>query len=227
MGNRESAGAPDVPDELMMAMRENNCPNVSQMLVTNPALINAQDWLFGMTPLQHAISFGHIDVISLLIQHGANIHDSSNYPAMHSASAYDRPDVVRFLLSLGADPMAVREETGETPLHVAAKAGCNSVIEALLQHGCDINALDLRGASPLMNAATEDRPEAVRLLLSRGAMTQLQNQDGQTVFDIVSTNGSSEVAQVLDTVCCKFEFGIVSIVFHILNPDHLPSKSHL
>ncbi|MBI2504297.1 MAG: ankyrin repeat domain-containing protein [Candidatus Latescibacteria bacterium] len=74
--------------------------------------------------------------------------------------------LVRAMLRCGADVTA--QYKGRTALHCAAKAGFVNVVEALIEHGGDVNALNDRGQTPLdevENAARSIDREPVRRLL--------------------------------------------------------------
>ena len=60
-------------------------------------------------------------------------------------------------------------EEGETLLHVAARAGAESVVEVLLAAGADPNARNGRGETPLHHAAWRGSVGAVEALLDAGA----------------------------------------------------------
>jgi truncated hemoglobin YjbI/ankyrin repeat protein len=79
--------------------------------------------------------------------------------------------LARSLLRYGADTAA--RYKGRTALHCAAKAGFVSVVEALIEHGADVNALNDRGQTPLAeveNAGRSiDREPVRRLLIAHGA----------------------------------------------------------
>jgi ankyrin repeat protein len=72
--------------------------------------------------------------------------------------------------------------------------------EALLQAGCDINAADSKGRTPLMYAVRYQRPTAVRLLLEHGANTKAKDKSGLTALDLAKQFGNKEIIARLATV---------------------------
>ena len=84
-------------------------------------------------------------------------------------------DVARFI-RLGADVnyRYLPEEFGFTPLHVAAYGADLLKMELLVEAGCDVNALDVDGATPLDRAiARHNRIEVVDYLVEHGALRGL------------------------------------------------------
>ena len=83
----------------------------------------------------------------------------------------ENPVLAQALLRYGADTAA--RYKGRTALHCAAKAGFVNVVEALIEHGGDVNALNDRQQTPLdevENAGKSIAREPMRrLLLAHGA----------------------------------------------------------
>ncbi|HKQ79010.1 MAG TPA: ankyrin repeat domain-containing protein [Blastocatellia bacterium] len=70
---------------------------------------------------------------------------------------------------------------------------------ALLQAGCDVNAADVNGRTPLMYAALYNRPTAVQLLLEAGANVRAQDKDGMTALDLTKKMGNQEIIKLLNS----------------------------
>ena len=62
--------------------------------------------------------------------------------------------MVQCLLFVGADVNTARAESKETPLHDAAILGHFNTIKLLLAYGADIKAVNIRGKTPLDEAAS-------------------------------------------------------------------------
>jgi len=76
------------------------------------------------TPLMEAASAGHVDIVKLLISHGADVNaqsTSGNTPLMY-ACAGGHVECVKTLLAKNAN-VEDHNENGHTPLMEAASAG--------------------------------------------------------------------------------------------------------
>jgi len=71
--------------------------------------------------------------------------------------------------------------------------------ETLLQAGCDVNAADSNGRTPLMYAARYRRGATVRLLLERGANIKARDKDGMTALDLAKQPDNQEVIKLLQS----------------------------
>ena len=101
--------------------------------------------------LMHAAArYGHADILSLLLEHGADVdeRDASQTP-LHRALYFGKLEAVRFLLDRGADINA-RHDLDWTPLHFAVRGEVKDIqiVRLLLEHGADVNARDGRGKTP-------------------------------------------------------------------------------
>jgi ankyrin repeat protein len=85
----------------------------------------------------------------------------------------------------------------EIYLEVKADKALQLIGENLLQAGCDVNAADSNGRTPLMYAARYSRLTAVRLLLEAGASIKARDKDGMTALDLAESWGNQEIIRLL------------------------------
>ena len=114
-----------------------------------------------------------------------NSRNTNGLTALFAASISGIPDVVEFLIQLGADvnrkngpPRNVGQRNfyieGQTPLHAAAASNHIHILEILLQKGADINAQDRKGQTPLIEAVQFGNPATVEFLLLHNANPNLR-----------------------------------------------------
>ena len=171
---------------LLIAAAYDGATEAARLLIEKGADVNARD-NSGMSVLEQAASSNHIELVRLLLAKGANVNtvDEGGSTALMSAAGNgDRnATLVRLLLEHGA---AVNVKSGDsaeivkngpialghlTPLQLASGQGNYETVEALVQAGADVDAKDVRNASPLVFAVATDHanPNIVKLLLARGA----------------------------------------------------------
>ena len=89
-------------------------------------------------------------------------------------------------------------KTGFVGLHIAAQEGFCDIMELLLDHAdTDINVQNVNGYTPLHSAAYYNRPDAVKMLLQRGADVRKTTHDGYTPIICASLNNSIDSLSVL------------------------------
>ncbi|MEZ5392722.1 MAG: ankyrin repeat domain-containing protein [Bryobacterales bacterium] len=160
-----TAGQPD--RALIAAAKADNPAAVSAMLERG-ADANVQE-PDGSTALAWAAMRSNSATATALLDAGAdaNLANAMGVSPLAIAIENGARDIVELLLAHGADPNHTREN-GETPLMIAAHLGLTDVMRMLLDAGADPNAAEHKfQQTALMWAA--GHPEAVRLLLERGA----------------------------------------------------------
>ena len=155
------------PEALVHAARDDDRSAVSALLQRG-ADPDAREG-DGATALAWAAIRGNSAIAALLLDAGADPDAANALGITPLALAIENGagKVARLILESGADPDA-RRESGESPLMTATRLGQVDLMALLLDRGADPNARESRfGQSALMWAA--GNPEAVRLLLGRGA----------------------------------------------------------
>ena len=105
------------------------------------------------------------------------------YPLWEAAKTGDRV-LIEKLIKEGADKEHAENELGYSPIY-RAKDG--ETIKLLIKLGCNINAKDNDGNTPLMDmVGMLGAKEKIKTLLELGADTSIKNKEGKTVFDLVA-----------------------------------------
>ncbi|CAK9172789.1 unnamed protein product [Ilex paraguariensis] len=124
---------------------------------------------------------------------------------LHVSAGYNKVEVVKFLLGWrGPEKVELEAKNmyGETPLHMAAKNGCNEAAEMLLAHGAFIEAKANNGMTPLHLAVWHSlRAEdcsTVKTLLENNADCCAKDNEGLTPLNHLSQGpGSEKLRQLL------------------------------
>lgn len=205
------AGAfPDDQKNLFNAVRSGNIAEVKRCLAagakinsreivrTKPRLDDpsAKTETQGDTPLMIASYDGRLEVVKLLLAHGADVNltgEAGYTPLMH-AMRHRHADVAVLLLKNGAKPDQ-RNENGQTAICFAANENDAALVTLLLDLGADING----GTSwtPLMDAAYNGQIDMVKLLLKRGANVNPQRDIYMTPLECALVQGNDDVATLL------------------------------
>ncbi len=177
----------------------------------------------GRTPLHNAITSGNIDTVKLLIDRGAklDVADEDGITPMQLATEYDRDDIGTLLAKSGTLPLtltqAIRygsdddvtrllaanadvkayDESGDTPLQIAAQYGRLAIVTALLEKGADVNALNSETSQTPRAAAAAGQTEVVRLLLSKGANMMVKGASDYTPLHAAAREGHTDIVQML------------------------------
>ncbi len=162
-------------------------------------------WLHTMdetfeTPLSRAEHSDHGVLTELMIQQERGDHevDLSDSSLLHRSAAMGLGNVVKTLLSEGADP-DLRDINGETPLHSAARNGHTEIAGMLVDAGANSNAASHQGVTPLHWAALTGDAVTTDLLLDAGAdpLMPAAHLDGLTPLALARVMGYTSVSQCL------------------------------
>ena len=99
----------------------NNRPRLMEVLLGAGASVDDTD-LEGRTALHVASFYGHVEVVRLLLEHGAQLNtatSTSRSTPLHLAALSGHIEVVVELLKAGADPNITMNLIWETPLHLS------------------------------------------------------------------------------------------------------------
>ncbi|KAL6648373.1 hypothetical protein ACP70R_012597 [Stipagrostis hirtigluma subsp. patula] len=181
-------------------------------LCVHPDVVNRHK----QTALMLAAMHGRTDCVRRLLDAGANIvmFDSSHgRTCLHYAAYYGHADSLRAILAAAKSaPVSqswgfarfvnVRDDTGATPLHLAARQGWRRCVHVLLENGAIVSAssgaFGFPGSTPLHLAARGGNLDCVRQLLSWGADRLQRDSVGRIPYEVAVKRGHVACAALLN-----------------------------
>lgn len=225
-----------------------DCTRAKEILKDNPRLVFAKD-IDGWTPLHWAALHGNKEAVELLLANGANprAEDNTGQMPWHKASGIGSDkDTLELLRQLGGgdifeaarkadlksvrailenypDLARVKDEDGDTPLHLAAASGTigghrsafmdlerrmrgfelpakrsyRDVVELLIANGSDVNASNNKGDTPLIVASFHDNKGVVELLLANNADVNAKTHTGWSSLRAAASEENKEIEELL------------------------------
>ncbi|WCR59706.1 MAG: Phosphocholine transferase AnkX [Wolbachia endosymbiont of Ctenocephalides felis wCfeF] len=151
-----------------------------------------------------ALSCAREEILQALINHKYGLEKDS---LLHLAAMLNEANAVRFLLNKGVN---VNEQNAllHTPLHLAAGAGHEGIVEILIKEGnADKDILDVRNHAAMHYAVNNKKLEVVKLLSNLGANVNIAGS-GRNAMKLsplhvaISSSNYDERDLCLDIVRC-------------------------
>ena len=149
-----------------------------------------------MSPLWCAAVANKLDIVKILISHGALVNSPSDTEStpVRSACYMTNIEVVKYLVDNGADLHKPNVNGGTCLINsVQSVELCNFLIDK----GADVNAQDNSGNLALHYAIREGRFETVRLLLDRKSDPYVKNDFGDDAIQTAALRGHAEIFEYL------------------------------
>lgn len=159
--------------DIFEAAAVGNCERLRHLIAqdaTSVRAVSADGW----TPLHLAAAFAGPEPVTLLLEHGAHIHQFSHNPLRNQ------------------------------PLHACISLNNSvDVVRVLLEAGADVNASQHGGYTPLLQAAAAGKKEIALLLLESGARPDCVCDRGKSAADYATERGHAEIAEILASYTAK------------------------
>ena len=187
-----------------MAAKEGYVSTLQTLIAAGASLgaTDAHNW----TPLHFIAQRG--DLASFVLLHGTTaplLTPSSASALLTAAVRGGSPEMVGSLLLSGTATAQICVDTGETPVHAAAREGFLDALTFLSEAGFDLSAADEEGRTPLHHVPTgyghasggtarhEDFVAAAELLLAAGCRANAPDAHFCTPVHIAAGCGSSDM----------------------------------
>ncbi|KAJ9269877.1 hypothetical protein DTO212C5_4051 [Paecilomyces variotii] len=179
---------------------------IVRTLLLHGARVSVGGDIIAGTPIQAAAGSGHIGTIHLLIDHGTRVDGVHGSSALRSASAGGQQEVVRMLLSHGADPNARSSDSG-TALQSASSNGHTDIVRLLINSGANVKAendLDPEGTNPyyiihnaLHKATSGGHGDIAHILIDHGIDIDAHNHRHETALQVACSKGNRDLVELL------------------------------
>ena len=182
---------------LMMASQKGNV-DAMRLLLNSGANYDIED-NYGNTWLHYAVDGGCCKILQTAIDLGANVNAANTQhhkTALILASEKGNLDAINVLLDAGAK-QSIKDVNDNTWLHYAVAGGCSKeVLQAIIDLGADVNAVNTRKETALMLASKKGNIDGINALLDAGANKTIDDANGSTLLHY-ALGCSKEVLQTV------------------------------
>lgn len=168
----------------------------------------------GDTALVLAAQLGHADIVSVLLEHGAdpNLANLEGDTPLSVAAEQGHDKIVAMLLAKGVDPneaqrsapaytaratIGIKPEERNPPVCLAAQGGYEETVKVLLEKGADPDVAGFAGKTALFWAVERGYVKVANLLLDHHANPDIQSAAGMTPLMEASQDGRVELVRDL------------------------------
>ncbi len=181
---------------LIESIVKNNTANVALLLNrgTNPDAVSET----GNSALMYATEAGIMEIMTLLVEHGADVNFTgfNNETPLFLAIFANDFQATKYLLEKGANPN-VKDIFGVTPLIYASATNQYQSADLLMFYNADETIRDSDGNDPLIAAVTFENLETSDVLLQDGLNPDVQDNEGNTPLIIAVEHGNYDILDLL------------------------------
>jgi ankyrin repeat protein len=156
----------------------------------------------GRPLITRATRLGSVEMVLLLIAHGANVDalDPIGFTPLMEAARLGDASISEVLLKQGANPnhTAFKKGLSFTPMHQVAVGGSLEVLDVLLNVDALIDPLDSMGTTPAIWALFEGKKDLCLKFLNSGANPELKNEDDMSIASVARQYDVKEIVSWLD-----------------------------
>ena len=205
-------------------------------VASSSSSVSSTSLSFPKDEIIHAIQIGNLESLKTYISHeNVNLFkDRSGNSILHIATNFEKFQIVKWLITLGADlnlqcngntVLSLALSKGQFELfdfyiksnadckgrnqlnllHEAANKNRSDYVELLIERGADPNQLNSLHYTPLTIAVNHGNKTICQILLENGACATIPDKKGNTVLHLACSMGDADLIQVLiDNTECDF-----------------------
>jgi ankyrin repeat protein len=152
----------------------------------------------GHNPLVSAVYSKDLSTVKYLVANNFRINENDDYgeTPLIVAAKLGNPDLTRYLLDAGADPI-IADREGRTSLMWAAQSKDINVTKMILNVDSDINRRSKAGYTAFMLATISGHEEMMEFLIKRGANPHFKDRRGNNIAYLAALSGNPNVLGTL------------------------------
>jgi ankyrin repeat protein len=184
---KHGCSAPDI----LVASALGKIEVIDAILKKDPASLKQRTDADKQTPLHLASIFGKKEAAARLLAAGAPVDSRNewNITPLYLATGSGATEVMKLLISKGANVRARAVDPPPEPIHVAVSNDLPVATAVLIESGAPVDALAQDGMTPLLIAADGGFADLVDVLLKHGAKVDAKREDGQTAMHLAAERG--------------------------------------
>jgi len=171
------------------------------------SIINAQESLLKIgipirvESMAQCVAENRVKEISFFLDAGFSVNSRNNtgVPMLHIAARNRNRDVIRFLITSGADVNLLAEDRGSTALIDSVMAHHHEIADDLINAGTDLNVKDKNGQTALIVAAGASKEKMVEMLLKAGADADIPDSLGASARKYASLFKNEAILALFST----------------------------
>lgn len=188
---------------LFQEIENQNIQQIERIVANQPDLLTSRNQS-GDTPVLKAARTGNLQIVSLLLQHGADATavNNKNRDILNIAVTIQNPDLAKMALAAGANPQMVTSIYQGSALIYASAKGQDAIVDMLIAHQAPVNRINNIGWTALLEVAilgdgSLPYQQIVKSLLKAGADKNIKDKQGKTAYDHAVLKGQTEIATLL------------------------------
>jgi ankyrin repeat protein len=153
------------------------------------------------TALSIAARLGNVDIVNHIINKSISEKKQKKFSddkALLNSIAYGKKELVSLFLELRIG-INTRDDNGDTPLFLAAKAGNIELVKSLIEKGADISICNDDGKSVLMTAIGEGRMQIARMLIefANAPLLNVVDREDRTALEMTINDDIDSLSKLL------------------------------
>lgn len=191
-------------DTLLHHAASRNDATMVKALLDASAKINIKN-ILGKTPLMLALEKNRIPIAETLIKSGADVSitDRQKRNILHYLAPVAHAKKLLDQIPLQNLNLDAKDESGNTPLLIAAENSQWTNVEIFTSMGANINTANSAGKTPLLLAGEKGNLQAVKNFMEKGADVKKADSAGMTLLHFLASNRNKAVHPILSDAVSK------------------------